>query len=192
MNSFYRLIARSLTLGRIAATFPFVYLLLQTPSEPHRQQGVVLGLAFLAIAGSDLMDGFFARLARSASHSWGQLDALADILFNTSSLLVAVWLGLMGIWVPIGVVVLAGFFIRKNRQPEGVSPMRLSEDRLGKAAGVTYYLLVGAAVWGIWMGTETARMIVWWLGNLVFAYTSFVLLRNWITGRHRPFDVSRH
>jgi len=180
VSVFYRLVARGLTLGRFAATPPFLYLLVQTCGEP---QGVGIGLLFLAIAVSDLLDGFFARLAGASSHHWGQLDALADILFNTASLLVAAWLGLVGVWVPLGVIVLAALFMHRNRRARMADHVRLSEDSLGKAAGVVFYVMVGAVVLSLWLQTEMARIAVWWLGNLVFTYTLVVLIRNLLQKR---------
>jgi phosphatidylglycerophosphate synthase len=183
VSVFYRLVARGLTLGRFAATPPFLYILVETFEDPQGQQGVGLGLLFVTIAVSDLLDGFFARLAGASSHRWGQLDALADILFNTASLLIAAWLGLVGIWVPLGVIVLAAMFMHRNRRPEMADDIRLSEDPLGKAAGVVFYLMVGAVVLSLWLQTETARIAVWWLGNLVFTYTLVVLIRNLLPKR---------
>jgi len=177
-RSFFRLLARSFTLARFGATLPFLYLLVKVVEEPPGQQSMGLGLFFLAIAASDLLDGFFARMAQASSYRWGQLDALADILFNTASLLVAAWSGLLGFWVPLGVIVLATLFIHRNRRSEGPGHARLSEDRLGKAAGVVYYLLVGAVVLSLWLRTEPVRTALWWLGNLVFVYTLAVLVRN--------------
>jgi len=183
VSSFYRLVARGLTLGRFGAILPFLYILVKTFEEPRGQQPAVLGLFFVAIAVSDLLDGFFARLAGASSHRWGQLDALADILFNTTSLSIAAWLGLVGIWVPLGVIVLAALFMLRNRRPEMPDHVRLSEDPFGKAAGVVFYAMVGAAVLSVWLQTETARIAVWWLGNLVFTYTLIVLIRNLLPKR---------
>lgn len=177
-NTFFRLVARGLTIGRFIATIPFLYVLLASSPESSAGQGTALALTFVAIAGSDLLDGFFARLAGAASRRWGQLDALADIVFNISSLLAAVWLGLLGIWVPLSIIILATLFLHRNRNPATAHGVRLAEDRLGKAAGVVYYLLVGVVVLSLWLQTEAVRMALWWLGNLVFLYTLVVLARN--------------
>lgn len=179
----YRMVARGLTLGRFAATPPFLFVLAGTPEEPGQERLAALTLAYLAIALSDLLDGVFARVARASSHRWAQLDAIADILFNTSSLLVASWLGLVGVWVPLGIIVLATVFMHRNRRVPITGHVRLSEDRLGRAAGVVYYLLVGAVVSSLWFGKDTTPQIaVWWLGNIVFVYTMTVLIRNLTVG----------
>lgn len=179
----YRTVARGLTLGRFAATPPFLLVLAGTLEEPAQERLAVLTLAYLAIALSDLLDGFFARLACASSHRWAQLDAIADILFNTSSLLVASWLGLVGVWVPLGIVVLAAVFLHRERKIPAANRVRLSEDRLGRAAGVVYYLLVGAVVSSLWFGKDTLpQTAVWWLGNIVFVYTMTALIRNLTAG----------
>jgi hypothetical protein len=51
------------------------------------------------------------------------------------------------------------------------------EDRAGKAAGVIYYLLVGAVVLELAVEGDSGR---WWIaraGDVVFVYTLFLLLR---------------
>ena len=71
MNSFFRLVACGLTLGRFAATLPFLYMLAKTVEEPSAHRALGLGLFYLVIAVSDLLDGFLARKAGAASHRWG-------------------------------------------------------------------------------------------------------------------------
>ena len=93
---------------------------------------------------------------------------LADVWFNTSALLAAAWLGIVGYWVPLGIAALAAQFLYRNRSAPAESPPRLREDAPGKAAGVIYYLLVGAVALGIWL--DAGRWSVWigWTGNAVF------------------------
>jgi len=174
----YRLVGRGLTLGRFAATPLFLYLFVDAIEKPQGSRLVTLSLLYLAIALSDLFDGFFARLGRAASQRWAKLDAFSDILFNTLSLFTAAWLGLIGVWVPLGIVVLAAAFAHRNRRIADLQTDRLSEDRLGKAAGVVYYLFVGAVVSSLWFETEATPIVIWWLGNVVFVYTLAVIVRN--------------
>ncbi len=184
--SCYRSLANGLTLGRLAAPVPFIHLMLETHGAYSGSRGVLLFLFYLLIAVSDLLDGFFARKAGAPSLRWGRLDALADILFNTSSLLAAAWLGLVGYWVPLGVVALAVQFVYRNRRRRPGPQTRLAEDLPGKAAGVLYYLLVGAVALGL--SLDAARSSAWigWTGNLVFLYTAVVFTRNlgWRSARH--------
>lgn len=185
---------RGLTIGRFAATPLFLYLFVDAIENPQGSHLAILSLLYLAIALSDLLDGFFARLGRAASQRWAKLDALSDILFNTLSLFIASWFGLVGVWIPLGIVVLAAAFAHRNRRiavqrrassvagqtsnGRDVETVRLSEDRLGKAAGVLYYLFVGAVVSSLWFRTEVAPIVIWWLGNVVFVYTLAVIVRN--------------
>ena len=142
--------------------------------------GALLFILYLLIACSDLLDGFFARKAGAANARWGRLDVLADVWFNTSSLLAAAWLGIVGYWVPLGIAALAAQFLYRNRDrpspPE--RPSRLREDLPGKAAGVVFYLLVGAVVLGVWLGAGRWNEWIARAGDAVFAYTVLVFARN--------------
>lgn len=140
--------------------------------------GALLFLLYLLTAFSDLLDGYFARKAGTASTRWGGLDVLADVLFNTSALLAAARLGLVGYWVPLGVAALAGQFLYRNRTGQPARPSRLREDFPGKAAGVAYYLLVGGVALELWMGASRGPAWTAWAGNLVFLYTVLVFIRN--------------
>ena len=150
----------------------------ETHGGASASTGALLFLLYLLTAFSDLLDGYFARKAGAGSAGWGRLDALADVLFNTSSLLAAARLGLVGYWVPLGVVVLAAQFLYRNRAVRPERPSRLREDLPGKAAGVVYYLLVGAVALGLWL--DGGRWNVWidWAGDAVFGYTALVFARN--------------
>jgi phosphatidylglycerophosphate synthase len=139
----------------------------------------------VGIALSDIFDGRLARKAGAPSHTWGQVDAVADIAFTSLSLAVAAWLRSVGPWVPIGVAVLGGRFLLRNLGQEPTRDGRLMEDRAGKAAGVIYYLLVGAVALELAVEGDSGR---WWVaraGDVVFLYTLFLLLRR-RAGRASP------
>jgi phosphatidylglycerophosphate synthase len=134
-------------------------------------------LLYVGIALSDFFDGRLARQAGAPSHAWGQVDAAADIAFTSTSLAAAAWLGRVGPWVPIGIAVLGGRFLLRNLRSQPTLAGRLVEDRAGKAAGVIYYLLVGAVALEMAIDGEGGR---WWVaraGDVVFLYTLFLLLR---------------
>ncbi len=103
---------------------------------------------------------------------------MADILFNTTALLAAAWLGLVGYWVPLGIAALAAQFLYRNGAARADTKPQLLEDLPGKAAGVIYYLLVGAVALGIWLDRERAPLWLDWTGNAVFVYTALVFARN--------------
>lgn len=177
MKTFYRVAARGLTLARLVSIPPFLAVLVQTQDAQAPPTGLSLLVLYLGIALSDVFDGYLARKAGAPSHSWGQVDAVADIAFTSLSLTVAAWLGRVGPWVPAGVALLGGRFLLRNLGRSPTLTGRLREDRAGKAAGVLYYLLVGAVVVEIAVAGDGGR---WWLaraGDAVFLYTLCLLLR---------------
>lgn len=178
VSGFYRGLANGLTLGRFAVPLPFIYLMFEAHRGASGAAGALLLLLYLLTALSDLLDGYFARKAGAPSAAWGRLDALADMLFNASGLLAAAWLGRLGYWVPLGVAALGTQFLYRNRTAPPDRRPRLREDLPGKAAGVLYYLLVGAVALGLWWDSARSSAWTWWTGNLVFAYTAVVFTRN--------------
>ena len=169
------LIARGLTLSRLALLPPFLwlmYVVATSPSLPHR---VALAGCFGFIASSDALDGRLARRARAATQRWARLDAAADISFNLSALAAASHLGWMGPWVPAGVALLGGRFLWRIAGGLGDSPAHLREDRAGKTAGVLYYALVGWVVAELATGGVLGRRLLERGADAVFGYTLLVL-----------------
>jgi hypothetical protein len=183
-----RIAARALTLARLAGIPLFLVLLVHTHRNGPQPWGACLLLLYVGMALSDVLDGLLARQAGASSHAWGQIDALADIAFTSSSLAVAAWLGHVGPWVPVGVAVLGGRFLLRNLGRPPTPAGRLVEDRAGKAAGVIYYLLVGAIALELAAAGEGGRWLVARIGDVVFLYTLFLLLRRG-AGRSRPSDL---
>jgi phosphatidylglycerophosphate synthase len=177
LKALYLAAARGLTLARLASIPFFLVLLIHTHREGLPLWRLSLLLLYVCIALSDVLDGRLARKAGAPSHAWGQVDAAADIAFTSLSLAVAAWLGYVGPWVPVGVAVLGGRFLLRNLGHQPLRQARLVEDRAGKAAGVIYYLLVGAVVLDLAVEGGSDR---WWIaraGEVVFLYTLFLLLR---------------
>jgi len=157
------LAARSLTLARLAATAPFVCMLLDGG-------GFGCAVLFGVVALSDWMDGRLARRAGTASARWGILDAVADITFNFAGLAVAAWLGAIGAWVPAVMALLAVRFLARS-----LSVPAVVYDGTGNLAGVLYYVLVGVIVANAWLGIP-GPFLVARAGDAVFLYTLFALL----------------
>ena len=177
LRALYLATARGLTLARLAGIPLFLWLLVQTQRDGAQRWGTSLLLLYGCIALSDFLDGRLARKAGAPSHVWGQVDAAADIAFTSMSLAASAWLGRVGPWVSVGIAVLGGRFLLRNLRPQPTLAGRLVEDRAGKAAGVIYYLLVGAVACEMAVDGEGGR---WWIaraGDAVFLYTLFLLLR---------------
>ena len=177
LRALYLVTARGLTLARLGGIPLFLWLLVHTQRDGPQRWSMSLLLLYVGIVLSDFLDGRLARKAGAPSHGWGQVDAAADIAFNSLSLAVAAWLGRVGPWVPIGIAVLGGRFLLRNLRPQLRLAGRLAEDRAGKAAGVIYYLLVGAVALGMAVDGAGGR---WWVaraGDAVSLYTLFLLLR---------------
>ena len=177
MRAFYLAAARGLTLARLASIPLFLFLLVETHRAGSPHWRVSLLVLYVGIALSDFLDGRLARKAGAPSHVWGQIDAAADIAFTSLSLAAATWLGRVGPWVPIGVAVLGGRFLLRNLGRQPARAGRLVEDRAGKAAGVIYYLLVGAVAIELSVAGEGGRWHLARAGDVVFLYTLFLLLR---------------
>ena len=187
LSAFYLAVARGLTLARLASIPLFLFLLVQTYRTEPQHWRISLLLLYVCIALSDFLDGRLARKAGAPSHVWGQIDATADIAFTSVSLATAAWLGRVGPWVPAGVAVLGGRFLLRNLRHQPTLQGRLVEDRAGKAAGVIYYLLVGAVAIELSVAGEGGRWYIARAGDAVFLYTLFLLLRR-RKGRPSPSD----
>jgi phosphatidylglycerophosphate synthase len=177
LSAFYLAVARGLTLARLGSTPLFLVLLIHAHREGLPLWRLSLLLLYVCIALSDVFDGRLARKAGAPSHTWGQVDAAADIAFTSLSLATAAWLGHVGPWVPVGVAVLGGRFLLRNLGHPPTRHSRLVEDQAGKAAGVIYYLLVGAIVLELAVEEDSGRWSIARAGDVVFLYTLFLLLR---------------
>jgi phosphatidylglycerophosphate synthase len=177
LKALYLAAARGLTLARLASIPIFLVLLTHVHREGLPLWRLSLLLLYVGVALSDVFDGMLARKAGAPSQAWGRVDAVADIAFTSLSLAAAAWLGYVGPWVPVGVAILGGRFLLRNRGRQPTRDGRLVEDRAGKAAGVIYYLLVGAVALELAVEWDSGR---WWVaraGDAVFLYTLFLLLR---------------
>jgi len=178
----YLAVARGLTLARCGSIPLFLWLMIDTAQSGSVQARVSLLLVYVGAILSDFFDGRLARKAGAASYGWGQMDAAADIAFTSLSLAAAAWLGLVGPWVSAGVACLGGRFLLRNLRGQLLPTGRLVEDRAGKAAGVIYYLLVGAITLELAIQSTSGRWMLARAGDAVFLYTLYLLLRR----RSRP------
>jgi phosphatidylglycerophosphate synthase len=197
-NAAVATVARALTLARLVGVGPFLWLLVRVSRGASPGERAMLGFSYLFLALSDFFDGRLARRARAASPLWARADVVADIVFNVCSLGVAAWLRLVGPWVPAGVALLGGRFLVRSVRDGGYgryggyggyrgSGGDLPEDRLGKLAGVAYYVLVGWIVAELAIGGVLGRFALARAGDAVFLYT---LVAFWL-GRDRPMSSRR-
>lgn len=187
LRAFYLGTARGLTLARLAGIPLFLWLLVHTHRAGSQFWRLSLLLLYAGMTLSDFLDGLLARKAGAPSQVWGQVDAVADIAFTSLSLATAAWLGRVGPWVPVGVAVLGGRFLLRNLGHQPTLAGRLVEDHAGKAAGVIYYVLVGAVALDLSIDGASSR---WWVaraGDAVFLYTLLLLMRRQ-PGRPSPSD----
>lgn len=165
-------VATALTLARLAATAPFVWLLARVASSHTPGAAAALAGAYLAIALSDFVDGPVARRAGSVSARGARLDAAADVCFNFASLAAGAVLGLVSPWTPAALALLAARFAWRNRRCS--SGGRLREDRGGKLAGALFYVLVGFVV--LAAAAPATRMLATIADRVVVAYVVAVLV----------------
>lgn len=176
-------IARLLTIGRLVLVPPFLWILVEAVRDPSPAVRGYLAGVYLGAVGSDFLDGRLARAARAADRRWGVVDVVADATFNFSSLAFAAALGLIGPWVPAaaGVLVLR-YLLRLWTHVADSSAEPLPRDRLGNAAGVLYYALVGLVVARVVLGVPRSS-VLGWMADAVFLYSVFVF---WSGASRRP------
>jgi CDP-diacylglycerol--glycerol-3-phosphate 3-phosphatidyltransferase len=108
--------------------------------------GAVAVAVFAVCAASDVIDGRLARSRGTASNAGRTFDHLADIVFLLTALCTYAALNIAPWWVPAAVAASFGFYAVdswRRRQPKAPS---LIGSRLGHAAGVMNYVLVGVLV----------------------------------------------
>ena len=171
-------LARGLTLARFLAIPPFVWALLRIGSAPDLGWRVLLVAVYVYAILSDLVDGPLARRANARSYFWGQVDAFSDVAFNAAALAAAAWVGRVGPWAALGVLALGTQFLWRCMRGAGNTNDSLPEDAAGKWAGVFFYALVGVVVCEAGLSWEWLAPLLPWLGNLVFLYALYLLIRN--------------
>ncbi len=171
-------LARGLTLARILAIPLFVWALYCIDSAPDLMWRILLIAVYVYAILSDLLDGPLARRANARSYFWGQVDAISDVAFNAAALAAAAWAGRVGPWAALGVLALGAQFLWRCMRGAGNTDDSLPEDAAGKWAGVLFYALVGVVVCEAGLSWEWLAPVLPWLGNLVFLYALYLLIRN--------------
>ena len=126
-----------LTVSRIAAMLIFVVLASLADVSVISDKDYVLWLRLIAyvlaiLAGiTDLLDGYLARRFKVVSDFGALMDPLADKIFVTATMLMAVEYDLMPAWIPI-LVLCREFMVTGLRTLAAKKQVVISADRWGK------------------------------------------------------------
>jgi phosphatidylglycerophosphate synthase len=159
------LAANLLTAVRVLLAPIFVTAVLR--SSGTRWLGWLAGVIFVAVAASDVMDGRLARRWASTSNAGRTFDHLADITFILSALCAYTALGVAPWWVPAAIAGSFAFYALDSWSRPTLGPPSLIGSRIGHAAGVMNYSLIGILTFnnsaGIGLLSPAVLAILFWL-----------------------------
>lgn len=174
-----------LTVSRIAAVLIFVVLASfaeRTFMSDEAVRMVRLIAYILAIlAGlTDLLDGYLARRYDIVSDFGALMDPLADKIFVTGTMLMAVEYGLMPAWIAVAVLC-REFMVTGLRTLAAKKQVVISADRWGKLKTALQMVMLGiaGAAWVIDGGAQYMHTAKWFgvrLWYLWIAYLSGIVL----------------
>ena len=156
-----------LTVSRIFAVLIFVVLATFAEKDYMSAQavfGVRLAAYILAIlAGlTDLLDGYIARRYNFVSDFGALMDPLADKIFVTGTMLMAVEYRLMPAWIAVAVLC-REFMVTGLRTLAAKKQVVISADRWGKLKTALQMVMLGiaGAAWVIDGGAQYMHDAVW-------------------------------
>ena len=156
-----------LTVSRIFAVLMFVVLATFAERDYMSAQavfGVRLAAYILAIlAGlTDLLDGYIARRYNFVSDFGALMDPLADKIFVTGTMLMAVEYRLMPAWIAVAVLC-REFMVTGLRTLAAKKQVVISADRWGKLKTALQMVMLGiaGAAWVIDGGAQYMHDAVW-------------------------------
>ena len=171
-----------LTVSRIVAMTIFVVLASLADYSYFKSRDSVTMLRLFAyilaiLAGvTDLVDGYIARRYNAISDFGALMDPLADKIFVTGCMLMAVEYRLMPAWIAIAVLC-REFMVTGLRTLAAKKQVVISADRWGKLKTASQMAMLGisGAAWVIDGGTEYLQTAQWfgvrlwyiWIGYLV-------------------------
>lgn len=174
-----------LTVSRIVAVLIFVVLASfaeRTFMSDEAVRLVRLAAYILAIlAGlTDLLDGYLARRFDIVSDFGALMDPLADKIFVTGTMLMAVEYGLMPAWIAVAVLC-REFMVTGLRTLAAKKQVVISADRWGKLKTALQMVMLGiaGAAWVIDGGAQYMHTAKWFgvrLWYLWIAYLSGIVL----------------
>jgi phosphatidylglycerophosphate synthase len=129
-------LADALTLARIGVALVLPWALMRG--------GWLSLVLFAAAALSDYVDGPLARRSGRTAHYGAVLDVAADVAFVLSGLVTVAALGSITWAAPAAIAVsVTAFALASTRLPPQPARPPLARSRLGHAAGIVNYVLVG-------------------------------------------------
>ena len=171
-----------LTVSRIVAMTIFVVLASLADYSYFKSRDSVTMLRLFAyilaiLAGvTDLVDGYIARRYNAISDFGALMDPLADKIFVTGCMLMAVEYRLMPAWIAIAVLC-REFMVTGLRTLAAKKQVVISADRWGKVKTASQMVMLGisGAAWVIDGGAEYLQTARWfgvrlwyiWIGYLV-------------------------
>ena len=171
-----------LTVSRIAAIAVFVVLASLAHYDYFSSRDSVTTLRLIAyllamLAGiTDIVDGYIARHFNATSDFGALMDPLADKIFITGCMLIAVEYGLMPAWIAIAVLS-REFMVTGLRALAAKKQVVIRADLWGKVKTASQMVMLGIAglAWVIDGGTDYIQRAKWlgvrlwylWLGYLV-------------------------
>lgn len=186
--------ANALTALRVLLTPVFAGAVCWSDGAPA--VGMLACVVFATVATSDVVDGRLARRWGSVSNGGRTFDHLADIGFILAALSTYAFLGIAPWWVPSAVGASFAFYLLDSWSRPSVGAPSLIGSRIGHAAGVLNYALIGVLVFnnsaGIGLLSPVILAKLFWL---VPIYSSAAVVARvagrWLAARREPLPVAR-
>ena len=170
------LIPNIITIVRIAAIIPIVYLVMDGDVTLR----IVALVLYVIAAASDWLDGFLARALKQYSDLGRMLDPIADKLLVGILIAALAWDGSFSGWdmIPVSAILFREFFISGLREFLGNTSIVLPVSKLAKWK-TTLQLIALAIVLaeGFLPGFGLVSDIVLWAAGIITLWTGWNYLR---------------
>lgn len=171
-----------LTMSRIFAVLVFVVIASVAHTDAIADPRTVLILRFIAVvlallAGlTDLLDGYLARRYHWISDFGALMDPLADKIFVTGTMLMAVEYRIIPAWIAIAVL-FREFMVTGLRTLAAKKQIVISADRWGKLKTALQMTMLGIAgiAWALDGGTEYLRTAKWFGVRIWYVWLAFMI-----------------
>ncbi len=174
----------AITLSRIAAG-PLVLLLAPFPGE---RGSLLVGLGFLAVSLTDLLDGYLARRDGTVTRIGKLLDPLADKLLAMTAFLMLVALARIPLWaVPLVILILAReIAVTALRGMASADGVLIHASSLGKwKTGFQIAALTGLIIHYPWYGVpfHALGMALLWIAAALTLWSGWEYFAAYLGGR---------